>query len=105
VCTDLGLHDEGRRAFDRAGQLLPTRNFAAVESAFVWLADGARPPLPATLDEAVSSPAPWERLLILAMAGEPPSASAVNALDREQAGYITPTTTLYEYRPGSAGAG
>ena len=70
-------------------------NSAPVEAAFVWVAEGAAPPAPKALADSVSSPAPWERLLILAMAGERPSGAAVSAVDSEQAGYIAPTTDLY----------
>ena len=100
VCTDLGLYDEARRGFERIAQLLRAPNFAPVEAAFVWVAEGAAPPAPKALADSVASPAPWERLLILAMAGELPSAAAVSALDREQAGLVTPTTVLYDIVSG-----
>lgn len=100
VCIDLGLYDEARRAFDRTAQLLRTPNFAPTEAAFVWVAQGAMPPAPKPLADSISSPAPWERLLILAMAGERPSIAAVSAVDKEQSGSITPTTALYDIVSG-----
>ena len=95
ICIDLGLYDEARRGFERIARLLRSPNFAPVEAAFVWVAEGAAQPAPKVLADSVSSPAPWERLLILAMAGERPSGAAVSAVDTEQAGYIAPTTDLY----------
>ena len=96
VCIDLGLYDEARRGFERTAQLLRAPNSAPVDAAFVWVAEGATQPAPKALADSVASPAPWERLLILAMAGERPSAAAVSAVDNEQAGYVAPTPTLYE---------
>ncbi len=96
VCIDLGLYDEARRGFERTAQLLRAPNFAPVEAAFVWVAEGATQPAPKVLADSVASPAPSERLLILAMAGERPSATAVSSVDSQQADYIMPTTSLYE---------
>jgi len=96
VCTDLGLYDEARRGFERTAQLLRAPNSATVEAAFVWVAEGAAHPVPKALADSVASPAPWERLLIVSMGGERPSAAAVSAVEREQAGYIAPTPALYE---------
>lgn len=100
VCTDLGAFNEARRGFERASQLLRAPNEATVQAAFVWLAEGAAPPVPKVLTESVSSPAPWDRLLILAMAGDRPSVAAISAVDKEQAGYVTPVDTLYEIVSG-----
>ncbi|MGH6623545.1 MAG: tetratricopeptide repeat protein, partial [Burkholderiaceae bacterium] len=100
TCTDLGLFDEARRGFERASQLLRSPNPASVDAAFVWLAEGALPPVPKVLTDSVSSPAPWERLLILTMAGDRPSLAEVTAVDNEQAGYVGPTNTLYEIVSG-----
>ena len=95
VCTDLGLYSEARRAYERAAALLRAPSYATVEAAFVWIAEGALPPVPRALRESAPSTAPWERLLILAMAGEQPAAAALSAIEKEQAGYTTPTTALH----------
>ncbi|HKO67907.1 MAG TPA: tetratricopeptide repeat protein [Burkholderiaceae bacterium] len=96
VCTDLGLYEEARRGFERISQLLRAPNAAAVEAGFVWVAEGAGEPAPKALSDTVSSPAPWERLMIMAMAGERPSAATVSAVEREQAGFVTQRPTLYQ---------
>ena len=88
LCIDLGLYDEARRAFERTASLLRAPNSAAVNAAFVWVAEGAPAPAPKALEDTVASPAPWERLLILAMAGERPSSAAVSAVESEQASYL-----------------
>ena len=96
VCTDLGLYEEAQRSFERTATLLRAPNAVPVNAAFVWVAQGATQPVPKALSDSVASPAPWERLLILAMAGERPSSAAVSAVDNEQAGYVAPAPTLYE---------
>jgi DNA-binding winged helix-turn-helix (wHTH) protein/TolB-like protein/Tfp pilus assembly protein PilF len=96
VCTDLGLYDEARRALERTARLSESASVASTTAGFVWLADGARPPAPDVLAGNGNPNASLERLLILTMAGERPSATEVNAVDREQAGYPTSTTTLYD---------
>jgi transcriptional activator of cad operon len=95
TCTDLGLYDEARRAFERASQLSPSTELSAARSGFVWIAEGRQRPPPAVL--AGSDPVTSiDRLLVLAMLGERPSASEVDVLTREQAGLTTPATNLYD---------
>jgi tetratricopeptide (TPR) repeat protein len=96
VCIDLGLYDEARRALERTAQLSESPSVASTRAGFVWLAEGAKPPAPDVLASNGNPNASLERLLILTMAGERPSATEVNGVNREQAGYPTATTTLYD---------
>ena len=100
VCTDLGLYDEARRGYERISQLLRAPTAAAVEAGFVWVAEGATAPAPKALSDSVSSPAPWERLMIIAMAGERLTVATVSAVEREQSGFETSKPTLYELVSG-----
>jgi tetratricopeptide (TPR) repeat protein len=96
LCTDLGLFDDARHAFERTAQLSQSTDVASANAGFVWVAEGAAPPAPDLLTRKGNPTASWERLLILAMAGERPSANEVNALSREQAGFATPTSSPYD---------
>lgn len=104
VCLDLGLNAEARRAFDRASSTLKSPNIVEIEAANVWLAEGAKPPAPAALTQSLAVQAPWERLMILTMAGSRPTASEVAALDRESSAEDMRQSNIYEvikgyYRP------
>lgn len=81
VCLDSGLHDDASRAFERAASLLRAPNAMSVTSAYAWLAAGAKPPVPPALEQKLFSPAPWERLWILAIAGQPVRADEIRLLE------------------------
>lgn len=97
VCLDAGLHAEAQRAFDRITALQKAPSAASVSSAYVWLAAGAAPPAPTVLAQRLYSPAPWERLWILALAGQPVQADDLKIL--EDAGAPSPSR-LYEVVSG-----